>query len=203
MLILFAALLPVLFGIAIILAPILLLYQFFHTGNINFLYFFFITLAIYAFIHYLGKSEKLQKFVVVIFILLWVNEEYGIYNPNRHSGPGVPLPNQKYFSYINNNQQQILVELKRNGQYKYNFISAQELLPDRQLQELTPFCQPLSDIVLEKFQRREMVDINVPVQCSDFISSQLRKRRFPVLFDQVGSALQEETEEIVVEEWFK
>ena len=36
MLILFAALLPVLFGIAIILAPILLLYQFFHTGNINF-----------------------------------------------------------------------------------------------------------------------------------------------------------------------
>ena len=108
MLLLFTVLIPFLFDIALFVLPFLALYQFFHTGDIQFLYLFFVVVAWYALIYFVGKSESLQTLLVIGVLLFWVNEKYNIYRPwvQQSERPTAPLPNQKYISYINDKQQQ-------------------------------------------------------------------------------------------------
>jgi len=102
MLLLFTVLIPFLFDIALLVLPFLALYQFFHTGDIQFLYLFFVVVAWYALIYFVGKSESLQTLLVIGVLLFWVNEKYNIYRPwvQQSERPTAPLPNQKYISYM-------------------------------------------------------------------------------------------------------
>ena len=210
MLLLFTVLIPFLFDIALFVLPFLALYQFFHTGDIQFLYLFFVVVAWYALIYFVGKSESLQALLVIGVLLFWVNEKYNIYRPwvQQSERPTAPLPNQKYISYINDKQQQVLMPLKRDARYQNQVIlDYDRRYPEQLLQQLVPLCQPLSDVVLDKFRRREMVNINVPVQCSDFIANRLDKKvasgELPVEYEQRGNPLQEDTEQIVVIKWYR
>ena len=166
--------------------------------------------AWYALIYFVGKSESLQALLVIGVLLFWVNEKYNIYRPwaQQSERPTAPLPNQKYISYINDKQQQVLMPLKRDARYQNQVILDYDRRhPEQLLQQLAPFCQPLSDVVLDKFRRREMVNINVPVQCSDFIANRLDKKvasgELPVEYEQRGNPLQEDTEQIVVIKWYR
>ena len=51
------------------------------------------------------------------------------------------------------------------------------------------------------------MNINVPVQCSDFIANRLDKKvasgELPVEYEQRGNPLQEDTEQIVVIKWYR